>query len=167
MRSMFLALFLAAASMASHAQTKTFNDWRIEVVDANTIAAYTMNDSGGLFGKICYVDAQQCLWVLTSSAPCETDGNYAVLSNSKAGANMHGLTCLPHRQLGQQLMRFDSFEEVSSIAQQSGQVGFAFPIMDGQFRVLRFSLTGSTLATDQLNELVIAAGKASTKDLSL
>lgn len=167
MRSILLGMFLATAAVASHAQTKTFSDWRIEVIDANTLAAYTMNDSGGLFGKICYVDAQQCVWVLTSSAPCETDGEYAVLSNSKAGANMHSLTCLPHRELGQQLMRFDRFEEVSAIAQQVGQVGFAFPIMDGQFRVLRFSLTGSTLATDQLNELVIAAAKESTKDLSL
>jgi len=167
MRSIFLGLFFATAAAASYAQTKAFNDWNIQVVDANTLAAYTMNDSGGLFGKICYVDSQQCVWVLTSSAPCETDGAYAVLSNSKAGANMHSLTCLPHRQLGQQLMRFDRFEEVSSIVQRSGKVGFALPIVDGQFRVLRFSLAGSTSATDQLNELVRSAGDASTKDLSL
>lgn len=146
---------------------REIQDWKVEVIDANAIAAYTVNSSGGIFGKVCYVDSQTCAWVVTSSAPCETDGEYITLSNSAAGANLHDLTCLPQKQFGQQLMVFDNYDSLASIARQAGQVGFAFPIVDGQFRVFRFSLTGSTAAIEAAHKLAIGAGKSGTSDLTL
>lgn len=167
MKALAMLAPLMLAPLSLHAQDRQYQDWSVSLIDSDTIAAVTTNDSGGIFGKVCYVSTQNCIWVITSSAPCDTDGKYAAMSNSAAGANLHHLTCLPRRQFGQQLMTFDEYDTLVSISNQAGLVGFAVPIVDGQFRVFRFSLAGSNAAIAQAENLVVAAGHKGTRDLSL
>lgn len=161
----FLTALLLVAGTAS-AETRVFEDWKVEAVDSNTVAAYTTNDSGAVFGKLCYVESANCIWVISSSLTCDANAQYPVLANSGSGASMSMLTCIGQKKLGQ-LMTFNNYESIETISQNDDMVGFAFPMEDGQFRVVRFSLNGSVGATGLAEQAVLTVSRSSTTDLTL
>lgn len=157
---------IALALLPATAAAQQHGDWKVEIVDINTIGAYTTNASGGVFGKLCYVKTQLCVWVVSSSAPCNESATYVWLSNSASGAYSHQMECYGERKMGQ-LMTFHGYDLVESISKNDNVVGFAVPLADGLFQVTRFSLRGSVEATAAAEQAVVSAAEAAPADYTL
>lgn len=165
------ALLLAIVGLvfSGDALAQRYQDWNTSRdSDSDVIAADTTNDSGGSFGLICYISSQNCYWALLVDPDCENGASYPVMANTDAGAQSMVLTCLHVGRAGKdKLMVFQDFEAMSDLAKLGSRVGFAIPMKDGLFRVMRFSLLGAHAASTQAREMTVREGGKSTRDLSL
>jgi len=55
---------------------------------------------------------------------------------------------------------FTNFDQVDKIIQQSSRVGFAIPMQDDEFRVVRFNVRGATRAISAMSEAAAKRSKA-------
>lgn len=163
MKRLFATLLLLCSLPAGAQQ---YQDWYVEAVDANTVAASTRNGSGSILLKTCYVDTQQCAWMLNTDTDCENGGVYPAIANSASGSRAFQLTCIGEKKLTQ-LLIFNDYEGFEAVSRNDPLVGIAFPMQGGQFRVLRFSLAGSVAATAAAEEAVATAGNTTATDLTL
>ena len=173
MKKCVFAVFLAALapfSSAADAEAK-FGEWFSSVNDRGIAYAATMNDSGGALMNACDPADGLCTWYVLMQTSCEQNSTYVSLVNSSQGSSAHNLTCEGALTVGgKQLYRYiisdpDTMDKVGAMV---GMVGFAVPLDSGQFRVLRFSLSGSTAAVSHMRKLAEASPKnTKTKDLVL
>lgn len=159
-------MFLLLAAFASGAHAQTYGDWIVSASDdGSVITAETSNDSGGSFGLMCFVDDGKCVWALITNQVCEDGGEYPVMANAKSGAYFFNLLC--SNKSGSPVLVFKNFQDVENLVNKNERVGFAVPMLDGMFRVVRFSLLGSTQAAKQANDSAQRLHKTSTLDLKL
>jgi hypothetical protein len=160
-----LFAFFAFASASAANQTR-FGDWSIQVLDNDSVLAGTTNDSGRMFGKICYVSNQNCVWVMSVSDRCENGATYPGLVNADSGGWPVTMQCIGNAKEGQFLM-FEEYDKMQTISANDPAIGIALPMQGGNFKVLRFSLNGSQEATQAAESIVVRAAKSNTSDLTL
>lgn len=156
-------LLMASAGAIAEAR---YGDWKVEVTDDDTVIASTVNDSGLWLGKICWVSTQKCVWALSVADTCKDGDSYVGLVNANSGARDMRFLCSGRAKDGQTLViqEYDSMNEFSA---NDPMIGIAMPMQNGTFKVLRFSLSGSHEATQAAEAVVTAAGKDSTRELTL
>lgn len=134
MKKLFLLL---AAMWLSPANAQQFGSWYVGSTPTGEYAA-TVNESGGVFGKYCYREAGSCLWLLTGNVSCEEGAQYPVLANSSAGAHYTTVICRPLDGKGRYVVTDEDL--MARLISKGGQIGFAFPMESGAFRVFRFDV---------------------------
>ena len=98
--------------------------------------------------------------LLGSNASGQVFGS-PVLVNAESGAVSVVLTC---RILdGVHYMTFTDFDAIGDVVQGNERFGIAFPMKDGRFTVMRFSLVGANPAVRAASRLVIDANADSTR----
>ncbi|MEZ9997563.1 hypothetical protein AB4428_04540 [Vibrio lentus] len=140
--SMFIS-FSAASSQTVH------EDWVVNTDDSSYFYAATVNNSGHVFGKYCYFDTQQCLYLVGVDITCTKDNKYPVLINAESGSLHVNLFC-GDRVANQNVLVFDNFDQIERTAKINSELGIAIPMESGRFKVSRFSLSGSTFSIDSM-----------------
>lgn len=138
-------------------------DWQVLDADYGSIAS-TRNDSGAEFGKICFRESGDCIWMFTAQTQCADAGETPALLSTAAGAIFVTLHCF--EQDGIKYNALSPYNLVSDAVKSPGRVGIAIPLTDGLFKVVRFSLTGSNGASLRAEALAQKPSQ-STKDVSL
>jgi hypothetical protein len=153
-----MRILLALALMttpALAAEDVWFKSWSVgATTDNEFIYATTVNDSGALLGEYCSRTTQNCMWVLGMNTRCDKGSKTPVLSNSQDGASTLEVYC--DGFLSGQMYRyaFTDFDAITQVVKAGGQVGFAFPMQEGSFRVSRFLVDGAPDAVAYMENLV-------------
>jgi len=152
-----LCTLLAASASGA---TPDFGDWRIErSADGATLDAYTVNEGGSLLGEHCSVAEHSCNWLVVTAIRCSGDDEYPVLGNTSSGAVPLQVQCEGATDADGNQFRygFTDWQQLEALMQDAARVGFAMPMAEDQFQVLRFSLTGRTAATAAVEAVALAA----------
>jgi hypothetical protein len=140
-----------------------FGDWEAGVTDDRTMFyAFTLNDSGDVFGEWCSPSTGNCTWLVGMKTGCESDSSYPVLANADSGAAALSIRCAG-KIVDTQLSRyqFESFKDIETLLKNAHKIGFAIPMQSDRFQVVRFSLNGCHSATAAMESAVAKAAKAS------
>ena len=164
MKTAFLAGLLA---FCGNAAAQSYGDWSVGASDDGAIVtAETRNESGASFGLLCFTGNGDCMWSLDTQPDCEHGALYPIMANTESGAYSLAMRCAKSGTAKR--LVFTDFAPLEEIVTNSqGRVGFAIPMKDGQFRVVRFSMRGAHLASKQASDITANVHKASTKDLNL
>lgn len=130
-----------------------YGDWSATIY-GNGLIASTRNESGAVFGVIC---GEKCVTFFNPKIPCENGGSYPALINSPAQAFSVTLKCVIAD--GRNFYSANIDESLIDLMETGGQLGVAFPMQSGQFRVSRFSLTGALKAKLRIYNLSKAGQK--------
>lgn len=159
------SIALCAVMPFAHGGT-TFDDWEAGVTDdGKTFYAFTLNDSGSVFGEWCYASAGKCFWMIGMETGCETESSYPVLANTEALASPLSIKCggkVTDTQLSR--YQFEDYKSLEALLKGAHHIGFAFPMQSDQFKVVRFSLTGSTRAVGAMEAAIAKVLKPKGKD---
>lgn len=137
--------------------------------DGSNLYAASINDSGSVLGQYCYISSGNCVWLLAISASCEDGSEYPVMANSDTGAVQLKVSC--KGKVGDLYSYvFSEFEGIDTIVKTGKRIGFALPLQQDQFRVVRFKLDGSVDAIKIMRnsaQKVFDKSKTGTKDTDL
>lgn len=140
-----LALF-SIGSIAAPAQQ--VGNWYYNL-EGDYSEAYTVSDTGAIFGLLCSHSANTCAFYIRSLTTCDSGESTAVLEDSPSGsANLSGV-CRPlTTQTGiiYAIVLTPTKLVASSLGTDGQEIGFAEPMVGGQFHVYRFSTTGASSA---------------------
>lgn len=160
-----LAVLLLAPIMARAEEPARFGDWMVDTATFGMMAA-TVNDSGSTLAHLCYDDSGDCIWVIASPVKCEKGDAFPALINAPSGVEQAGLTCLIEGR-GQYFLGFNDFQQVSKLADQGARIGIAIALVEGNFKVMRFSMKGAKDASNVASAVVDATHAERTTDLDL
>ena len=151
------------ASAAKAASEVRFGSWQsASDSEKSYFVAATSNDSGNTMGVTCYVSTETCYWILITGHACDIGGNYIALVNAGAGAKAVELKCIKVQDV--KMLVFTDFEAIESTIRANSRAGIAFPMQDGTFVVMRFSLDGANSAIDHAKEKAAEEAGKSTRD---
>ena len=127
--------------VATGADSTSFGDWQVGITDDNaSVFAGTVNDSGSVLAETCATDKDSCFWILTTDSACREDAEYPVLVNSDQSAAAAVVTCLGAAESkGAYRYRFNDWKGLEAVILNASKVGFAFPLQQDPFTVVRFS----------------------------
>lgn len=136
------ALFLCSVAQA---EEKQFEDWFVVRADNGDMVAGTQQDN---FSKAlvyrCFKELNKCAHVLIADIECDDGHTYPVLVNSEHSALSMDTLCTDNE--GESELILTEFDRIHKIIQKSNVIGIAVPMASGQFKVVRFSLKGSSKA---------------------
>lgn len=142
------AIAAFAAVFSTGAASQDVGPWLVDRHSKDaTVYAATMNESGGMLGKVCGADG--CQWILTLSANCERGEEYAALVTSGNGAGHINLICTPNDAKTARYT-IKEYSVIESAVRGGPQIGFAMPMRSGQFRVARFDTSQAEQAMKNL-----------------
>lgn len=168
-----LLLPIAAASSIALAadppEPLVYQDWAASVGNDKTyVFAATANDSGEVLGEYCYFSDGKCIWLIGITTGCKPGDTYPVLANSDANTVSLEVVCRGQLSPGVFTLQFTNWKNLEANFTDSSRVGFAIPLKDNTFRVVRFSLKGRSTATTVAEEYFSSSLKKtkseSTKD---
>jgi hypothetical protein len=160
----FPALLLLVAANCSAA-------WFEGETDDGILYAATTNDDGQLLAQYCDVSNGTCQWVMITEIGCDVGKTQTpTLVAAPAGGISTTLACLSKFvTAGKTFHKFGfyPFDSVDTAFRQTGTVGIAFPMETGQFRVVRFSLSGGAGVIDAMRAKAVVKSQVSTKGQTL
>jgi hypothetical protein len=158
-RALVWALLILHASLASGAQ---FGSWVTGRADDGTFFAATGNDSGALLGNYCAEGGESCLWQLGLNQACDPGSKNQLLVNADTGSTVIEVFCHGLAPTGKYRLIFSEYDKIDSVVKEASHLGFAIPLADGKFAVVRFGLIGSNQAIDDMVKSVKRASKSET-----
>lgn len=137
-----MALLFVTTSVTVHAQNSRFGEWMVNLSNPATLTeAYTANESGSTFGMVCVATNSRCFYYVSPQVQCEEGALSAALINADAGAMASQIKCT---KLGDSYYSIvEETESLTNLLAGSKNIGIAFPIDGGKFKVVRFSLNGA------------------------
>lgn len=121
----------------THPNNEAYGDWSFSPVGKLGFGT-TDNDAGNRFGVICDRD---CLIFVNLKRECENGSTIPVMVNTKGGAITKTFQCEKLEEA--YALTSDLTDDMKSVMENGGEIGFAIPLASGLFAVSRFSLTGS------------------------
>ena len=131
---------MSASALAS----ERIGSWEAIVDGTDIQIAKTTNAAGAATGILCFVSSNTCAVYIASDVECREKGKYPMMINASTGAITTNGTCV--KVAGSKVMILDEFQNMIETFEGGGEVGFAIPMADGKFNVLRFDCVGATLA---------------------
>ena len=160
----YCALALLLLTSRLHAQAQYFGSWFVGPSSSSgPHYAATINDSGNLLGQYCFPADDSCLWLLGMKTSCTEGARYPVLANSDAGAFHMEVLCSAKLDNGMHQYVFTDFAKVDDVLSKGTRAGFAIPLDNDQFRVVRFSITDSNRAVARMKSNAEKAQKPSPR----
>lgn len=120
-----------------------YGDWTVEHWIGTAYLAAVDGSNGGRFGTIC--SPNSCLAFFNPKIPCEHNGRYPALINAPSAA--YGVSLVCEKFAGSYVYELPLEGAIADAMSIGGVLGISFPMEGGEFRVSRFSLTGSARAT--------------------
>jgi hypothetical protein len=155
LKSFLIAVITLVGAVSScFAEAVIFGAWLVDVGDDKSfIYAATENSTGNVFGEYCYFDSGNCIYLLGIKTTCDKGIIVPVLINSDKGASSQSIVCSGYRLKELSLYNFSDFEMIGKVATEANRVGFAFPLKNDEFSVVRFNLNGSDKAISFMREM--------------
>ena len=148
---MFVLLSIVVPSVCG-AGPVAMKNWYVDT-DSDTMYAVTMNDSGSLFGQYCFASTRSCVYLIALGTGCEKGRRYSILANTDVGTSYHEIYCDGELEGGKFRYVFTDFGTIDFLVATAAKVGFAMPLQDDQFKIIRFDLDGGASATGRLKEM--------------
>ncbi len=136
--------------------TETYGAWVVESMGQGVYAASVENETRRLFGALC--DRRGCSPFLDTGSGCKEGAAYGVLINSPASAFTARPVCKYVGKLA--VLVLAEGPEILEAMSIGGVIGFATPMASGEFKVSRFTLTGSARAYARALQLAQAVPPA-------
>lgn len=153
---MLIALLLLSSNVA--AEKKRFGDWFVVRAEIGDMVAGTQQDN---FSKAlvyrCFKALNKCGHVLIADIECEDEHTYPVLVNSEYSALSMNTLCSVND--GRSELILTEFDLIHEIIKKSNIIGIAVPMASGHFKVVRFSLNGSSKAMDYAEGKLVDSAK--------
>lgn len=129
------------------AVAKNFGAWHTKE-DGDISEAFTTSDTGAVFGLLCSREKNKCVYYLSSESRCSEGATYPMLVNGDANADEITGTCHVITSASGDIhaLVLTPIDDIAKLAISGKSLGFAQPMVSGQFRVYRFSLVGSAPA---------------------
>jgi hypothetical protein len=141
MRNYVLMILLSILSSNAMADKVSVGDWILDIQNDYS-ETFVGNDSGSVFGLLC--SRESCVFYLDTKTQCDKGAAYPMLINSDSGATFVNSRCihLPSKN-GIRYVQSISDNDVVTAISTGYAIGFAIPMVGGQFKVVRFSLNGA------------------------
>jgi len=149
----FLSLTFAGHAFA---ETGVSRDWVWNTDEENFYFAITTNSAEHILGQYCYIAKSTCFYVVSLDITCEHGSTYPAMVNSDKGADHIVLKCV-HEYNGQNILAIYGFDKIDELVRTASHLGIAVPMENDKFKIIRFSLIGSSDAIDHMRD---AAKKA-------
>lgn len=147
MKSVIIMVVILFVSSIVYAEDKKFGDWFVVRADNGDMVAGTIQDN---FSKAlvyrCFKDFNKCAYTLIADIECTDGHTYPVLVNSELSALSMNTICSKNDDKYELLVT--DIQQLHEIVKKSNVIGFAIPMASGEFKVIRFSLNGSSKAMD-------------------
>lgn len=144
------------SSLAAAAPAQPVGDWYYSL-EGDISEAYTVSDTGAVFGLLCSRSGNTCSFYIRSSSTCDSGESTVILENAPSGSADLSGACRPLTTDSGTIYAIvlsPMKAVVSSLGKDGQVIGFAEPMEGGQFRVYRFSTTGAGSA---INEVIKSA----------
>jgi len=153
-----LLVLLWAICGLAQAQKSQVEDWIVDLSGSYS-EAFTTNDSNSVLGIYCM---DRCMAYVDPNINCDVNGKYSIFVNAAAGAVVVDATCVHLRD--RQIRVLDKLDLILEQSRAGERIGFAFALRDGSFKVVRFSMNGSSPAIRRALNHIIEKNKSSTRD---
>jgi len=131
------------------AEAKVNKDWFWDLSGSEYVYAATINPEKRILGQYCYFKDNGCYYLVTLGITCETGSEYPSILNSDAGVEEVRLIC-GHKKDGENVFFIKPFDKVDNLVKNAKTVGFAVAMNSSRFKVVRYSLSGSSYAIDKM-----------------
>ncbi len=151
MRRLLLAFVLllnvAAAAFADDRQQH--GDWSSQFLE-DMGEASTHESGTSVFGMLCANDS--CRYYFANGIDCQPGLNYPLMLTTAAGALSIEAICEPMNTANGDVMLywFSESNKLNDAFANSPEVGFAFPLSSGQFKLSKFSMKGYEAAIERM-----------------
>lgn len=154
MKTKLIPALLMLLPWYAYAQDATFGDWHVIQASNKTdyIAVTGQDNFDKALGYRCFSQSKQCVHFLIADIACEDGSQYPVLVNSDYSALSFDTICSENE--GSYELILSNFDAIHEILIKSNVAGFAIPMASGQFKVVRFSLSGSSEAMSEAERRV-------------
>lgn len=142
-------LLSLSLSLCLHADVGTFKDWTWRTDETPFYSALTVNSNKHTLGQYCSITNETCFYMAGFDITCEPGSSYPSLVNSDKGAYHVTLKCA-HEHQGRNLLAIYEFDKIDSLIREASHIGFAIPMSNSHFKLVEFSLMGSSEAIDQM-----------------
>lgn len=167
-----VAVLISASAWGQ--EVRNFDDWAMSYSTEGTPFILTRNDSGSLFGQWCDAEESSCYWILASQTPCKKGNEAPALVSAEGGVTAITTICsTPITVAGKLMYRvlLSPFDDMEKIIKGGARISFALAVENDNFRVIRYSLKGVSLANLAMNraklELAQKLNKKTTRDVTL
>ncbi len=148
MRIKFVSLIiLTLLSFPAFSELQISNDWfwDLSLDNGEYVYAATYNGEGRILGQYCYLEEGNCIYIVSFGTVCDQGKEYPSILNSPAGVTEVRLIC-GHVFNGENVFYIKPFDDVDNLIKLASKVGFVIAMEADEFKVVRFSLAGSTHA---------------------
>ena len=144
--SIILGLCIFTFPYFSFAEAQISKEWFWDMTSSDEYAyAATVNSDGRVLGQYCYYSESSCVYLVSLGIICADDSEYPSILNSDAGVVEVKLVC-GHKNNDENVFFIKPFDDVDNLVLSASTIGFAVALEEGTFKVVRFSLSGSTHA---------------------
>lgn len=151
MRRLLLAfvLLMNVVGLAAADDREQHGDWSSQFLE-DMGEASTHEDGTSVFGMLCASDS--CRYYFANGMDCQPGMNYPLMLTTAAGALSVDAICEPMTTANGDLTLY-WFNESATLNEAfagSVEVGFAFPLSNGEFRLSKFSMKGYADAIERM-----------------
>jgi len=149
-RCWFSAVLLMS-SQVSLAETGSVKSWYYDTNGHEDGSGFNVAGNypeGGSysFGQYCFLEMESCMYLANLAVECNEDSDYPGIVNSDAGVIAVTLGCMELND--EYYLSLSPFDDVDGLVREGSKLGIVLPLQDDEFKVVRFSLSGSAYAID-------------------
>jgi hypothetical protein len=146
MRLLLLLTILLAGNV--FAEEYTYKDWMWSPHGDGYAWAGTGNDAGRFLGIACYYESGNCVYLVSLGLNCNESSEYPSLVSTDKGVEVVTLVCTGIEGAFA-IMPYDT---VDNLIRQASRLRMAVAVDNEQFKVVSFSLAGSTAAVKEMQQ---------------
>lgn len=149
MKYLLMAILFSITSL-SQAEYNRSKDWYWSSVEGKKnkmFFAGTVNAEKSTLGQYCNPKANSCTYITSLGIGCEEGDKYPALINSDGGIASVEMICSSDNDL-----QISDFSLIDEIVRNATKIAFVVAVGDVQFKVVRFSLSGSAHALEMMRE---------------
>ncbi len=143
------ALLLSLLGAAFADDREQHDDWSSQFLD--DMGEASTNESGtSVFGMLCATDS--CRYYFANGIDCQAGMNYPLMLSMAAGALSVDAICEPMATANGDVMLywFNESATLNEAFAASPEIGIAFPMSGGEFKLSKFSMKGYEAAIERM-----------------
>lgn len=143
------ALLLGLLGVVHADDREQHDDWSSQFLE-DMGEASTHENGTSVFGMLCATD--NCRYYFANGIECEPGMNYPLMLSTAAGALSVDAICEPMATANGDVMLY-WFNESATLNEAfvaSAEIGIAFPLSGGQFKLSKFSMKGYEAAIERM-----------------
>ncbi len=143
------ALLLSLLGAAVADDREQHDDWSSQFFEGMGEAS-THETGTSVFGMLCATDS--CRYYFANGIDCEAGMNYPLMLTTAAGAMSVDAICEPMGTANGDVMLywFNESSRLNDAFATSDEMGIAFPLSGGQFKLSKFSMKGYEAAIERM-----------------